>query len=200
MPATEAPISANADEPNYWPIGVSGARTVEVQVSDSSHVAITAFLRFGYMPEIPLQLMGIQLAPTKASEGLMPSELRDLPLHRWERAARAAAENALLAGAPHGQAVDPACEAEALIAERFPELNGDLRGNALRRRRSLVHLAQMMSEYRLAEQMGSRNPAQQVADKFGVTAATVRSWLHRARREGLASESHHPNAVTSRKK
>lgn len=81
----------------------------------------------------------------------------------------------------------------------FPELNGELKGNALRRRNSLVHLAKMMAEYRRAEASGARNAAQVVADKFDVSAATVRSWLHRARREGLAHESLHANSVGSLK-
>jgi hypothetical protein len=86
-------------------------------------------------------------------------------------------------------------EPEALVSRLFPELDGALRGNALRRRRSLVFLASVAREYVQLQVTGNRNPAQAMAEKHSVASGTVRGWLTRARREGVAPASSHGNSI-----
>lgn len=88
-------------------------------------------------------------------------------------------------------------EPEALVMQLFPELDGALRGNALRRRRSLVFLAGVAREYTQLQVAGDSNPAQTMAEEHGVASGTVRGWLARARREGVAPASSHGNSIIS---
>lgn len=190
MPARTPTLEVQADEPQPWPVGVPGARTVEVGVRDRS-LAMDATLRYGLVPGSHLVTLGFAVN----SEGGIDTPLRDLPFARWDKAARGAAERVLVASGPHSQSVPPDILAELMVDQQFPELKDAAGGNALRRRKSLLHLAQMAAEYSEIQGSGSSNPAQVLGDRYDVSAATVRSWLHRARREGLALGSSHPNAV-----
>lgn len=191
MAAPSTAVTATARDPEYWPIGVDGSRTVIVDVEDGNHPEVQATFEFGAMPQWPLSLIRFH---ADSMTGLRVPSMRDLPVNRWEKAARAAAEQRMVATGPHGQHVAPESVAEDLIREKFPELSGAKGGNALRRRNGLLHLALMYQEYKEAEAMGAQNPAQVLAEVHSVTAATVRGWIHRARKEGLVPESQHPNA------
>ncbi|MEU3546272.1 hypothetical protein [Streptomyces longwoodensis] len=191
MPAHPRTVDVEAQEPEVWPVTGVDARTVEVQVSDPDH-AVSVTFKFGLIPGSPLLTLGFKVW---SDQGIR-SALRDLPIPRWEKAARGAAERRLVAGGPYGQSVSVEDLAEILVREKFPELNGAAGGNALRRRNSLLHLAKMAAEYAEVVESGAKNPAQVLGDRHDVSAATVRSWLHRARREGLALGSAHPNAVS----
>lgn len=189
MPARKQ-LEVEADESEHWSIGVDGSRTIEVTVKDPEYDDGIAVFKFG---SIPNQGMRVVTFTVFSALGLKTS-LKDLPVARWEKVARASAERRLMAGGPYVQHVAPEDMAEAIVNEKFPELAGAAGGNALRRRNGLVHLAVMFQEYKRAEESGVENPAQALAEKHSVTAATVRGWLHRARKEGLAPESTHPNA------
>jgi hypothetical protein len=189
MPAPPHKLEVEADEPEYWPVGVPGSRTIEVMVRDPDYDG-TALFKFGMVPTLGMRLVSF----TAFSDQGFETALKDLPVSRWEKVARAAAERTLMATGPHGQHVAPEAMAEIIVNEKFPELAGATGGNALRRRNGLIHLAMMFQEYKRAEETGVENPAQVLAEQHSVSAATVRGWLHRARKEGLAPESTHPNA------
>jgi hypothetical protein len=191
--ASTAGVSAAADDPEYWPVGVDGARVVKVAVYDPKHPSFHAQFEFGFLPMTSPDLLGFSFSSERA---LYRGSLVDLPLRRWEKAALAAAEQRMLTTGPHGQHIDPDSVARDLVLDRHPELATATGGNALRRLNGLLHLAKMYGEYKRAEWAGSENPAQTLADAHGVTPATVRGWLHRARKEGLAPASDHPNAAT----
>ncbi|WP_329340693.1 hypothetical protein OG252_33145 [Streptomyces sp. NBC_01352] len=190
MPA-RTQLEVEADEPEYWPIGVDGSRTIEVIVRDPDHDG-TALFKFGMVPTLGMRIVTF----TAFSNQGFKASLKDLPVSRWEKVARAAAERRLMAGGPYGQHVAPEDAARSIVNKKFPELADASGGNALRRRNGLIHLAMMFEEYKRAEETGVENPAQVLAEKHSVSAATVRGWLHRARKEGLAPESTHPNAGT----
>lgn len=190
MPARKPALDVEASEPTYWPIGVDGARIVDTTIRDTE-IDLTATFKFGLIPGGTLLILGFSV---QSENGISPA-LRDLPYARWEKTCRGAAERALLTSGPHGQHVAPDLMAELMVDKRFPELKEATGGNALRRRKSLLHLAEMAAEYSEIQGAGISNPAEILGMRYGVSAATVRSWLHRARREGLAIGSSHPNAV-----
>lgn len=190
MPARIAPLDVEAQEPEIWPITGTDARKVEVHVRDSEHDVFVTF-EFGLAPGLPLYVLDYRVS---SFQGIR-TPLRDLPVARWERAAQAAAERRLVAGGPYGQHVDPKGLAQTIVDKKFPELAGAAKGNALRRRKALLQLAEKAAEYMQVRESGATNPAEVLAEQHGVSAATVRGWLHRARREGLALESGHPNAT-----
>src|ERR1044072_992987 len=189
MPARTPTLEVEAQEPEIWSITGADARRVEVHVRDEEQGLFVIF-EFGLVPGLPLGVLGCRVT----SLNWIDTRLRDLPVTRWEKAARAAAERRLVAGGPYGQQVSAGDLAESLVNEKFPELAGASGGNALRRRNGLVHLAKMAHEYMEARESGAENPTAVLAERYEVSAATVRGWLHRARREGLALESSHPNA------
>lgn len=193
MPATKLSVDTAAQEPQHWPNGVPGSRTVAVELTDDDVPGATASFLFGALPDMPMELLSFGV--TRKPEGRL-LVVRDLPLTRWERAARAEAERSLVTTGPHGQHVSEESTARSMVDARFPELRDASGGNALRRRNALVHLAEIAQEYKRAEAAGARNPAQIIADHHAVTSSTVRGWMHRARREGLAAESPHPNAAS----
>lgn len=189
--ASTTGVSVDAGDPEYWPVGVDGARVVKVELRDGEYPPVCLQFEFGFVPLATPQLV----SATVQADGFRGS-LADLPLRRWEKAARSAAEQRLVSTGSHGQHVDPDGVARGLVLERYPNLEGATGGNALRRLNGLLHLAKMYGEYKDAEWAGIENPAQALADKYGVTTATVRGWLHRARKEGLAPVSDHPNATS----
>jgi hypothetical protein len=189
MPARTQKLEVETDEPEHWSIGVDGSRTIEVIVRDPDFDG-TALFKFGMIPSLGMRIVTFTAFSTQGFE----APLKDLPVSRWEKVARAAAERRLMSRGPYGQHVAAEDLAELIVNEKFPELADATGGNALRRRNGLVHLAMMFQEYKRAEESGVENPAQVLAENHSVSAATVRGWLHRARKEGLAPESMHPNA------
>ncbi|MFJ4623076.1 hypothetical protein [Streptomyces sp. NPDC088812] len=190
MPAHTPTLDVDPQDPQAWGITGADARTVEVHVKDAGHDVFVIF-KFGLIAGRPLVTLGFNVW----SEWGIQGALSNLPITRWEKAARGAAERRLVVDGPYGQGVSPDDLAEILVNERFPELADATGGNALRRRNSLLNLAKMAAEYAEIMESGAKNPAQVLGDRYHVSAATVRSWLHRARREGLALGSAHPNAV-----
>lgn len=190
MPAHTPALEVEPQDPQTWGITGVDAKTVEVYVKDAGHEVFAVF-KFGLIPGRPLMTLGFNVWSEQGLQGAVSN----LPISRWEKAARGAAERRLVAGGPYGQSVSPDDLAEMRVGEKFPELADATGGNALRRRNSLLHLAKMAAEYAEVVESGAKNPAQILGDRHGVSAATVRSWLHRARKEGLALGSAHPNAA-----
>lgn len=114
--------------------------------------------------------------------------VRDLPLARWERIARAAAEEKIAgtrswAWTPNFD--DVSSRAVAIVKEMHPELDpADGKAQA-RRWNRLIRLAEVVQEHQAARIKGAKSPAGEVAARRGVEPSTVRSWLHQAKQEGL---------------
>ncbi|WP_181007431.1 helix-turn-helix domain-containing protein [Streptomyces sp. SM1] len=128
---------------------------------------------------------------------VVASFVQTLPLGKFERAARVAAELHLrqgratpeqMAGAywPEGKPDDIPEAARALVRDRWPELDPDAGAGAARRWNRLVRLAEVVQEHQAARARGEKAPANVVAEARGVEPGTVRSWLHQARQEGIA--------------
>ncbi|MFF2511664.1 hypothetical protein [Streptomyces sp. NPDC058086] len=189
MPARTPTLDVEAEDPEVWPVTGTDARKVDVHVKDPE-LDVHVTFELGLIPGQPLRVLSYRVLSFHGID----TPLKDLPVIRWEKAAKAAAERRLVGGGPYGQNVAPEDLAKLIVDQKFPELAGVTGGNGLRRKNGLLQLAQRAAEYMEAKESGSSNPAQVLADRHGVSAATVRGWLHRARREGLALESAHPNA------
>ncbi|RKF24125.1 hypothetical protein D7I43_27980 [Micromonospora globbae] len=120
-------------------------------------------------------------------------EIRDLPIARWVRGAKMVAD---LAAAddqftPEFELVyrvdepDVASLADELVEKMFPGLDEQKTPAALRRRKYLRHLAQVAVIYDHSVVNGRDDPAAEVARRFHAQPGTARTWVHRARKEGL---------------
>uniref|UniRef100_A0AAU1I1M8 Uncharacterized protein n=1 Tax=Streptomyces sp. NBC_00180 TaxID=2903632 RepID=A0AAU1I1M8_9ACTN len=125
--------------------------------------------------------------------------VRDLPLTKLERSARTALtfglkdpDGAPLSGSGLLAAFAPTPEdipsaARETVRERHPEVDPEGGPAAARRWKRLVRLAEVWLEHQAAQARGEKAPATVVAESRGVAPATVRSWLHHAKQEGLDS-------------
>ena len=165
---------------------------IHVPITDDAFPSIEATFSYAPQGQTGLGLAKIQITATDGTT----LHFAALPLNRWEKRARGAAVKQLVT-AEQIPLESTEGVAARLVSTRHPELADATRGNALRRRESLLHLAKMAAEYAEATAEGAKNPAQVLGDRYGVSAATVRSWLHRARREGLTVGSTHPNATVN---
>lgn len=75
--------------------------------------------------------------------------------------------------------------ADAVVRERFPDLDPEGGPGAARRWRRLVRLAEVAQEYRKAKDRGEKAPATVIAEKRGVAVGTVHVWLSHAKKEGF---------------
>ncbi|MEU0035136.1 hypothetical protein [Streptomyces sp. NPDC006333] len=123
--------------------------------------------------------------------------VRDLPLAKLERSARQALTLGMKDpnGAPLSGYLSPLAVPEESIPtvaretvrERHPEVDPDDGAAAARRWKRLIRLAEVWLEYQAAEARGEKAPTNVIAETRGVAPATVRSWLHHAKQEGLDS-------------
>lgn len=174
---------------------LTGNPVVTVVVRDSEHPSFEAAFRYIAAPQAPLRPQAIEVrqrpaATTEQAEPLNPSTMRDLPLTRWDRYARAHvalhamdADAAPLAGDPwkHSRKWG-----EALVRRRYPDLNPEAGAGQKRRWESLTHVASVTMEMLSLQVYGAKDPTAAVAEHHGVKPATVRSWLHRARQSGVS--------------
>lgn len=129
--------------------------------------------------DLRVALVSVHIDPDPAEAAtavLTISDIRDLPLSRWEAAARA-------------HVVDPA------VMEALPirEWKGYVGGGVVttdppqsgRKARSLAHLSEIAEQYQAELRLGTPDPAAAIANVRGVNRSTVRSWIHRARQAGL---------------
>ncbi len=126
------------------------------------------------------------------------SFVRDLPMTKLERAARMAAEMHLGLGVwsrekllnaywPGGSPPDIPATAQAMVRERWPDLDPAAGAAAARRWNRLVRLAEVVQEHQAARARGERAPASVVAEARGVEPGTVRTWLFQAKQEGITA-------------
>lgn len=160
---------------------------IYVPITDDTLPGVEATFSYVLREGETLALVEVRIATADGAVSV-PS-IQEMPLGRWEKRARGTATKQLMTAEPDAL--------ERLVLSRHPELASVTGGNALRRRNSLLHLARMAAEYAAAMESGASNPAQTVGQRYSVSAATVRGWVHRARREGLAPRSMHPNAAPS---
>lgn len=162
-----------------------------VPVHDEKHPAVQADMVYSRNDSGELALTEVRLRSkdrgTLALTGLAP-----LPLSRWDRMAR------FQAATSNGKNLDEV--ALSRVKDRWPELGPHSQGNAKRRWQGLVGLARFAEEYGRIAATGYPNPAALLGEHHNVSANTVRSWLHRARREGLAPSSLHPNATVNKQR
>jgi hypothetical protein len=143
--------------------------------------------------------------PVRRTSVLTVSGVRDLPLARWETSARAHVAQYLteqqwwnpdpaevaLVGKMMGMepeditGLQSAVAPAALVRRLHPGLSESTKPTDVRRYRGLLHLAEVAQEFRSAQMEGVPDPAVSVAKARDVNPATVRSWIHRARKARL---------------
>ncbi|WP_251060564.1 hypothetical protein [Streptomyces sp. ISL-100] len=192
------PVDVNVSEP--WESGDPRAVLVSAQLIDSEHPELAAefeylcisaegqlfprAVRVGPAPELPLG----RTIPVTAGM------LRDLPLARWESAARSHTQASLQAWEQNGL-VDGLgrltlralrdLKPEQLVEVIEPGLRESTRKADVRRYYSLLHQCSVAIEYTKLRMEGVKDPAARMARNHDVQPATVRSWLHRARKSGI---------------
>ncbi|MFF2385188.1 hypothetical protein [Streptomyces sp. NPDC058108] len=192
MPAH--PSQVNVSPPEPAPDGPEGSKVVEAAVLDDEHPNVVARFRYLSLPMQPLLTIGVSVDSRAAGSvydntTIGASGIREMPIARWDRTAQAAVVQQLGKVMGEEPETSPAEWAAQLVGEKFPELAEPRDGHELRRRKSLLHLAEAAEEYARIAATGERNPAGVLAERRGTTASTVRGWLHRARREGIARDA-----------
>jgi hypothetical protein len=176
------------------PSGDTRVVSVAVTVEDSDHPRIGA--AFGYLvgdAGRAVFLRSLQVAPATGTpvgqqRRLTVTTVRNLPLARWEAAARAH-----LAQVPGFQ---PASADDVLFVLRhvtpkdrvdrlYPGLAESKRPADVRKYRGLLHLAAVAEDFVREQLSGSPDPGAAIARQHNVKPATARSWVHRARKAGL---------------
>jgi hypothetical protein len=183
-----------------------GVREVFVSLVPASHphvlVRLQYALRDGRKIEGPYGVRVQQAvdAPLDEWKPVGATLVRDLPFVKLERVARMA----LTFGqrTPEGVPLDmsaglfeapPPVEkiperAEGMVRANHPDVDPDGGPGALRRWRRLIRLAEVQLEYNAAAVAGEKAPATVVAERRGVSTATVNTWLHHAKKEGLDAQ------------
>ncbi|MFF9861118.1 hypothetical protein [Streptomyces tendae] len=183
--------------------GRASSVAVDVSPADHPHLLVT----FEYV-SLPGELMGpfglrvTQRAPVRMGEGwrlagdpqrLGVAILRDLPIARWERSARLAAQAAResnLAWAwEEPDADDVVAQAERVVRVLHPDVDPTSGKAGARTWAKLTRHAQVTLQWQRGRLAGDPDPVGTVAAERGVSPATVRSWLHRAKLDGITPES-----------
>ncbi len=180
---------------------------VEATVRDDEEPRLVA--RFGYVASAfakHLLLRSVAIEPAPGMElgkqaRLTIAGVRDLPLARWEAAARAHISQKLsmtldehrqlwgkLAGPAEADRILTFISPAVRVQQLYPGLAQSSTPGDMRRYKSLLRLAEVADEYQRAQRDGVHDPAAFVARNRGEKPATVRSWLHRARKAGLLDE------------
>ncbi|MEO3930749.1 hypothetical protein ABGB07_43935 [Micromonosporaceae bacterium B7E4] len=147
---------------------------------------------------VDLHLVGMRVGGPHGTSGFNAtrtsvSEIRDMPLARWEQAARASLTMKYSGALPPAEErPQPALDwtqddLNARVLELFPELRGDDTPAGRRRLKSLSRLARTANHYMELLAAGRSDPAAEMARRLNESPATVRSWIHRARKVGLLS-------------
>lgn len=175
--------------------GGDTAMTALARVQDSDHEGLTA--SFGYLVEptdkaIRIALRSIHIDASDAEPGrrLTVTDVRDLPLTRWESAARARItadlQRKLSEMFDAIKSVDPKeVIADLRIKQLYPDALTAVGASAERRLDGLRRLALTSVEYQTLLADGRADPAAEIARMHQVTPSTARSWIHRARKAGF---------------
>lgn len=171
--------------------------TVDVALRPAEHPQITVTFVYAVRGGEVLFPSGMRIEPAhdvpsgewiRLGAGL----IKDLPVARWERAARAAAD-AKVGGVKSWSWQTTADQAEikrlaeAIVREMNPGLDPAAGKAAARRWNRLVRLAEVVNEHDAARARGAKSPAGEVAQARDVEPSTVRSWLSQAKQEGIAA-------------
>ncbi|MEU9264591.1 hypothetical protein AB0E04_03930 [Streptomyces sp. NPDC048251] len=171
--------------------------TLDVALRPAEYPQLTVTFVYAVRADEVLFPSGMSIGPAL---GVSSSEwirlgaglIKDLPIARWERAARAAAD-AQIGGAKSWSWRSTSSQAEikrlaeAIVREMNPGLDPESGKAAARRWNRLVRLAEVVHEHDAARARGAKSPAGEVAEARGVEPSTVRSWLSQAKQEGIAA-------------
>ncbi|MGW7457147.1 hypothetical protein [Streptomyces sp. NPDC054797] len=185
-----------------WESGDPEAALVSAQLTDSEHPALVVEFEYARIAESG------RLFPRSVSIGPAPDLsigqnvpvtaglIRDLPLARWDSAARSHTQASLQEweesglvdgiGRPTLRALRDLTPAE-LVEVIEPGLRESTSTSKAHSRRysSLLHQCRVAIEYTKLRMEGVKDPASRMARDHDVQPATVRSWLHRARNSGI---------------
>ncbi|MER5211947.1 hypothetical protein ABT063_15540 [Streptomyces sp. NPDC002838] len=183
-----------------------GVREVFVDLVPASHphvlVRLQYVVRDGRKVEGPYGIR-VQQAPDAPVGEWKPvgaTLVRDLPFVKLERVARMVLTfgQRTPEGAPLNLSAGvfeapPPVEkiperAEKMVRSHHPDVDPDSGPGAQRRWNRLTRLAEVQLEYNAAAAAGEKAPATVVAEKRGVSPATVNTWLHHAKKEGLDAQ------------
>jgi hypothetical protein len=197
----EQPVEVTVSDPVPRKEGPEGAVQITATVVDPQHPKRAA--TFGYIGVPGHSLAPVSIAvgpppdlPTSDYVATFPSDVRDLPLGRWEIAARFRVEARLhrseftevvLTSRKTAHAKD--WSAEDRVFELFPDLRNDDSPAARRRLASMTRLATVAQAYIVHSIFGVKDPAAEIAREMGANPATVRSWIHRARKAGFIPDT-----------
>ncbi|MFE9880486.1 hypothetical protein [Streptomyces sp. NPDC005784] len=184
----------------------NGDCEVFVSLVPASHPHVVVRLQYvllgGHKVEGPygVRVQQADDVPLEAWKPVGATLVRDLPFVKLERVARLA----LTFGqrTPQGAPLDmsaglfeapPPIEkiperAEEMVRANHPDVDPDGGPGALRRWRRLIRLAEVQLEYNAAAAAGEKAPATVVAEKRDASTATVNTWLHHAKKEGLDAQ------------
>ncbi|MFF7021947.1 hypothetical protein ACFY97_13130 [Streptomyces klenkii] len=176
--------------------GAEGLASVEVSFAPADYPALLVTWQYLYREGEAMQPCGFKVepapeAPPESWPHLGATVVRELPLARLERAARSLFELSYrvpregVARMGRRDASSVTENAEAVVRRLHPDLDQKAGAGAARRWKRLVRLAEVIQEYQMAVTRGEKSPATTVAESRGVAPATVRSWMHQARKEGF---------------
>lgn len=184
----------------------SRANAVEVDITPTEQPGLTVTFEYVALPGELLGPFGVRVAqrePIRMGDGwkldgeplrLGVAILRDLPLARWERAARLAAQTHEDAALPwmwegEGDADEIVARAERAVRLLHPDVDPSSGKAGARTWAKLTRYAQVTLQWQRGRLAGDPDPVGTVAADRGVSTATVRSWLHRAKLDGITPES-----------
>ncbi|MFI9059781.1 MULTISPECIES: hypothetical protein [unclassified Streptomyces] len=193
MPALDFPLrvtTAPAAEEGDW------LSSLEVSLDPPEYPDLTVTFGFLVKPVEVLHAFAFRVEPrggfsaaeqAKVGAGL----LRDMPIARWEKAARTAAVYHVEGEVPWAWKTGDDEEsisrlAVEIVSAMNPDLDPKAGKGAARSWNRLIRLAEVTLQAEMASSRGEKSPAAYVAEQRGVAAATVRGWLHQARQAGIA--------------
>lgn len=193
--------------------GADRASSVAVSVEPEDRPDLTVTFDYVALPGEILGPLGVHVTPRERvaiGEGwklagdpprLGAAILRDLPIARWERAARLAVQMHSSQKVPWGWEATAGQEdivrrAEEVVRSLHPSVDPMSGKAGARKWAKLTRFAEVVLQHQQAQLAGSADPVGSVAEIRGATPATVRSWLYRAKLEGITPESVAGAAVT----
>jgi len=182
--------------------GSAQTLSYSVTLEDDDFDAVVVALRYYGRPQLKLWLISFEIRPRPGTSladtaALSPSEVKRLPITRWDKAARAAiARHDADVVADGLRAMAGAVKRLSTIADVQPDLVGGDAEELLQRARAgeleqssrwrtAERHARVAEVYRAAVAAGAPDPSKAVARAFGnAKPSTARSWVRRAREAG----------------
>lgn len=164
-------------------------RHLDIYVRDSEHPFLEAVFSYSVSPGTAGEFMhGMSIGPraeTPSNERrvLTVTEIRDLPVARWERAARARLKSLVIEDPALVATQEDIDELRAMV-DRVISKQAK-KGPLSKRAEREQHLLTIAQEYRRNLMEGVHNPVGEIAVRHKVNPSTARSWIHRARELGF---------------